>query len=131
MPEKTGKLSKKERRELAAKRAKRKKTITLVIVLVAALALAAVVIAYQIQQSKVETYSDGRQTVRLLPNGTFSASLFHGERYEGTFSKSPAGDVVVFTVGGVPAEGSIENETLTFPEEWQDGHGHGSTLPRQ
>ena len=133
MSESTEKLSKKERREAAAKKAKRKKRITLVVALAVVLVLAAAVIAYQVQQSKVETYGDGHQNIRLFPDGSFTAALYHDERYEGTYSKSDADGIVVivFTADGAAVAGFIDNSVLTLPVEWQDDHGHGASLPKR
>jgi len=125
---------KKLRKELAIKKAKQKKIITAVISAVAVLAVIivlAVVLYYTVgQQPKADIYSDGSQTIQLFEDGKFTANLSHGVNKSGTYTKTTEGNkiVVEFDVSGDISEGQIVNNTLYFPEEWEDEHAHGNAL---
>ena len=69
------------------------------------------------------------QTVTLHKNGSFSATLAH-ETKTGTYTEAEVDGVITVAFGSneKSVEGSIENEILTIPDEWQDDHGHGSKL---
>ena len=79
-----------------------------------------------------EIYSYGGQTIQLLADGTFTASLAHGARRNGTYTKTVNGNItaVSFNVNGSIEVGRIINNALHIPEEWNDGHGHGSVFPK-
>jgi len=85
------------------------------------------------QHSESETYSHGRQKVELNENGTFSANLAHGVNKNGTYTKKAEGSrtIVTFTVDGKQEIGRIENNSLHLPNEWDDGHGHGSVFSKE
>jgi len=80
-----------------------------------------------------ETYSAGGQTIRLLPDGKFTANLAHGNKKDGTYARIEEGGwtLIVFTESnGNVSEGSIQNDRLYMPSAWDDGHGHGSVLSK-
>jgi len=85
----------------------------------------------QIQENE-EIYRYGGQTIRLLSDGSFIASMAHGIRKEGTYSKTTEGDIttVIFNSNGRDEIGRIINNTLHIPQEWDDGHGHGNRFPK-
>ena len=126
-----------QRKEIARKKAKRKRLI--IISICASALVVAVVIAVVLavrssaQQSSAETYSDGSQTVLLLADGTFTASLAHSVNKNGTYTKTAEGSgfEVIFSIAGVDAVGRIENDALHIPEEWEDDHGHGGVLKKK
>jgi len=122
------------RRENALKKAKRKKILIASICGLVAVAVLAFVVYSAIQQSKIETYSDGSQTVRLFPDGTFTATLSHMTK-SGTYTKTSEDgiDKVSFNASGatMSAVGRIENKILYLPDAWDDGHDHGDALPKK
>jgi len=137
------------RKEKAIKKARRK-TIILVSIFALVVITVAVVgifarrqnnsqVTAQIRETAVEStsrqaevYSLGRQTVTLLEDGTFSASLAHGVRKNGTYSRieESGGTMVSFNVNGNEEVGWIANDSLHLPHEWDDNHGHGNVFPR-
>jgi len=121
-----------QRKEEAIKKAKRKKQMIIGICALVVVAVAVVAVITIIGQRGTETYSTGGQTVQLQQDGTFSATLAHGVRRNGTFTKTVENNrtTVTFNTGGVIEIGWIENNALHIPNEWDDGHGHGSVLTR-
>ena len=91
--------------------------------------IAAFLIFNSVQQRRTRVYTDGHQTVTLHKNGSFSATLAH-ETKTGTYTEAEVDGVITVAFGSdeKSVEGSIENEILTIPDEWQDDHGHGSKL---
>ena len=84
------------------------------------------------EKSENEIFSYHGQTVQLLTDGTFTASLAHGVIKSGTFSKTTENDrtVVLFNVNGNVEVGRIVNNSLHIPREWDDNHGHGNVFPK-
>ena len=84
------------------------------------------------QQNKSEVFSDGRQTIHLSADGSFTALLAHNNRITGTYTKKTDDNriVVSFTADGKTTTGIIADNALQFPEEWEDGHHHGNILPK-
>ncbi|MCL2443161.1 MAG: hypothetical protein FWD13_06815 [Treponema sp.] len=84
------------------------------------------------EKSENEIFSYHGQTVQLLADGTFTASLAHGVRKSGTFTKTTENDrtIVSFNVNGKVEVGRIINNSLHLPREWDDGHGHGNVFPK-
>ena len=121
--------NKKARRELAQKKAKQKKILIFSIGGALILAIAAVIIVTAVNAANTETYSSTGQSIRLNANGEFSASLFHGSTYGGTYEKTDGS--VIFTYGETTAIAMLDGDTLFLPPEWDDGHGHGSVLTRR
>ena len=126
-------LRKEKRKHEKAK--KSKKQIIILVAAIAVFIIAAVVILSLNSSSAPDTevYSDGHQTVTLLPDGTFTAELVHDERESGTYDKTDQGGLMIvsFTVDDETVYGLITDDTLYLPEEWQDDHGHNSALPKQ
>jgi len=81
--------------------------------------------------SQEEIYSYGGQTVQLLADGTFSATLAHNVRKSGTYAKTEESGrtVVSFNADGVEEIGWIIYGALHLPDEWTDEHGHGNVFP--
>jgi len=121
-------MNKKKRQVEASKKANQKKIMISVCLLVVVI-IAALIVFSSYQQSQTRVFTDGRQTVILYPNGSFAATLTH-EAEKGTYTENTADGVttVTFISEGVAADGSIVNNILTIPEEWDDGHGHGTRL---
>jgi hypothetical protein len=72
-------------------------------------------------------FTDGSQTVTLWDDGSFSAVLAGGKK-EGVYAEEaengPAeGKTITFTSEGTTADGAIEGDILTLPEEWDGGAG--------
>jgi len=104
-------------------------------------------LAYNTQQNIVDTqirvFENGNANVRLLPDGSFMANLFHNTTITGTYTEMTDGreTAVLFTYSGinnhsrgvssfeqtnpVTVVGGIANGILTIPEDWDDGHNHG------
>jgi len=83
-------------------------------------------------EPEVEIFSYHGQTVELQKDGNFTASLAHGVRKNGTFTKTTENDrtIVSFNVNGNIEVGRIINNSLHIPKEWDDGHGHGNIFPK-
>jgi len=126
-------LSKKARRQQALARKKRKKIIIITAVAVVVVAIVVVVVVLLVGSAGTETYSDGSQTIRFLPDGTFTAKLSHGRSFSGTYSNTTQGNmtIVSFTSSGVTVNGEVEGGLLYLPHEWDDGHGHGAVLTKK
>jgi len=134
--------AKARKKENAEKKANRKKATVFAWIISLAI-LAAVTVIFlprimerfsgTIQKNEAEVYSHGRSKIELNADGTFSASLPHGVRKNGTYTKRSQGrDILVnFNVNGNIEVGRIENNSLHLPREWDDGHGHGSVFPRE
>lgn len=129
--------SKAERKEAAIAKAKRKKMFVhwaLVLVLTPVISLS---IRGAVRNSRADVYTDGGASVTLYADGDFAASLYHGERYNGIYTRTSGGDrtevVFITSSGGVvqSAIGTIEGDELILPEAWQDGHGHGTILTKK
>jgi cytoskeletal protein RodZ len=126
------KISKNARREMAIKKAKRKRLIIVTVAGVLALALITVITISAIREARTETYTDGSQSVKLLPDGSFSATISHGDLYNGTYTKTDQEGLTVVTYStdsGSTASGVIIEGQLYIPEEWLDDHGHNTVLP--
>ena len=122
-------MNKRERKAAAIKKAKRKKMIFIIASAAVVVVIAALVIINALHKSKTRVFTDGHQTITLSYNGSFTAELAH-EKRNGTYTESTANGVttVTFIINGVGVDGSIADNTLTLPEEWQDDHGHGDKL---
>ena len=119
--------NKKDRREIAIKKEKQKKIKTISIV--AAVVLIIVAVAGFIMLT--ETYTDGHANIVLYPIGRFSANLYHGEKYSGSYRKSADGTQVTFTYAGSTIVTVINGDWIGIPHEWADSHGHGSYLQKK
>ena len=126
------KISKNARREMAIKKAKRKRLIIITVAGVLALALITVITISAIREARTETYTDGSQNVKLHPDGSFTASISHGDLYSGTYTKTEQEGYTVVTYitdSGSTASGEIIEGQLYIPDEWLDDHGHNAILP--
>jgi len=135
--------AKARKKENAQKKSNKKKLLIVCILSLAV--LAAVIIIFfpnmlqrfsgssHVSVSESEIYRHGRSSVELNANGTFSASLPHGVRKSGTYTRTSEGSriLVNFNVDGNIEVGRIENNALHIPNEWDDGHGHGNVFPRE
>ena len=124
-----GYMNKKERQAQALKKGKRKKIIAVGVCVLVVLVLVALLAVNAYQQGRNRTYTDGYQTLMLRSDGSFTAALSH-EVKAGTYVENTEDGVitVTFISEGTSVVGGIENEVLTLPDEWDDGHGHGTTL---
>jgi len=128
------KAKEKSEKKANAEKKKRRKTI-LICIFTFILIFSAVILIYQASgkdSRESEIYSYYGQTVQLLPDGTFTASLAHNVRKKGTYVKSEGTGrtVVTFNVNGTTETGSITGTILHLPTEWDDNHGHGTAFPR-
>jgi len=114
------------KRQQAMKRNKRKNRIIAAICFAILIAIVAFFVINQIRQRDNRIYVNGRNTVTLYTNGTFSANLPHDVVRNGTFSESTADGVttVAFYEDGMTVNGFISGNILTIPIEWDDGHLH-------
>jgi hypothetical protein len=83
-------------------------------------------------QEYIRVFENGNANIRLFPDGTFIANLFHNIKITGTYTEMTDGReiAVLFTHSCadnalVTVVGGIVNDILTIPEDWDDGHGHG------
>ncbi|MCL2214303.1 MAG: hypothetical protein FWC06_03735 [Treponema sp.] len=119
------------KKENAAKKAKRKIiSITGICVLIVLIAVLSVL--FLRNQNDTEVFSYNGQTVRLSADGTFTANLAHNVNKSGTYTRvtESGWTLVYFYVNGNEEIGSIANNVLTLPDEWNDGHGHGTVFPK-
>ena len=121
-------MSKKSRREEAIRKKKQKKIITIVVCVVAVLIVGSLLAFILNRQSQTRVFYNSGQTVTLYSNGKFTALLSHNAQRKGTYSESTTdgNTMIVFTYDGITGFGSIEDNVLTIPDEWNDGHGHGT-----
>jgi len=114
------------RRQEAMKRDKRKKRIIAAVCGAVLVTIVVLIIVGQVQQRGTRTFISGRNSVVLNTDSTFRASLPHGVERSGTFSEATTDGVttVSFTQGGTTVNGIIEDNVLTIPGEWDDGHRH-------
>jgi len=116
----------------AEKKAKQKRLIIICVCVLIALIIAAIALYFFTGQKSAETFVLNGQTVQLHDDGKFSASLAHGVRKSGTYTKRTenGGIVVSFNINGKIENGWIINNALYLPDEWDDNHGHGNVFPR-
>lgn len=124
------KISKQKRREQARQRARNKKIVIICIAAIAVIAIVAIAVYFSINDSTGENgivYVSGNQTITLADDGTFIAVLAHTMR-SGTYAQSVQADgvtTITFTENDTSVTGSIADDVLTLPTQWDDGHGHG------
>jgi len=101
--------------------------------LIISLAIFLMIACTRNEKSKNEIFSYHGQTVQLSADGSFTASLAHGVRKSGTFTKTTDSNniIVSFNVNGNVEVGRIINNSLHIPREWDDGHGHGNVFPKE
>ena len=119
---------KKGKQKQAVKMFNRKNLVIISICVVIAVVIGALIIFNTGQQSGTRVFTAGSQTVTLRDDGTFSAQLAHSVAKSGTYTESVADNIttISFTYNGKTEKGSIVNNVLTLPHEWDDGHGHGT-----
>jgi len=114
--------AKKERREAAQKKAK-KKRLTIMAMCAAGLILAIIaVIIFLATRPDARTFAvSGGQSVVLYDNGRFVARLFHNVNISGTFMEDESGDAITisFTHNGTTVSTQIENDVLILPIPWR------------
>ena len=126
------------KKEKAQKKAVQKRIVTISVIGVCVLVAIAVIVLriyLPTRQGYTEIFSDGRQTITLFADGTFTADLTHNNQKTGTYTRAAEGGstaggrtAVLFIVDGATAAGRIEGDSLYFPQEWEDGHHHGNVL---
>jgi len=124
--------AKAQKKENAIKKANRKKIIIIGICVLVAAAAVIVTLAVRNQSSGgAEIYRYGGQSILLYANGNFTANLAH-HAVNGSYTKANENGqtLVYFYAGGNQVIGRIINNSLYLPDEWDDGHGHGSVFPR-
>ncbi|MCL1790561.1 MAG: hypothetical protein FWG40_04255 [Peptococcaceae bacterium] len=122
-----------ERRDKAIKKAKRQRMIIIASVAAVALVIITLGIYSAIQSAGTERYSDGNQVITLRQDGTFTATLIHGDKYKGTYTKTEQDNktIVAFTSDEETVNGEIDGSNLRLPSEWVDDHGHGDILKKR
>jgi hypothetical protein len=114
----------------------KKRLTTIAFILIAAAVIGIGVYAFVqdiIWNSKVETYSDGTHTVRLLPDGTFTADLAHTVNFHGTYEKRNFDFVIIinFFIDGSREIGWLKDDVLQIPSEWEHDLNYDTFLPRR
>ena len=124
--------SKKQKRELAKKRNKKKKQVIITLGIVFVVAIVGLIIFAAYTERNTRVFTDGRQTVNLMQNGNYNAQLSHGVTRSGTYHEELINGetVITFITNGVSEQGSIIEDVLTLPSEWDDGCGHNDRLPQ-
>ena len=135
MSKKTFRIRGKNRKkENSGKKTKRKIIVIAAVCTVVVLAVVGFIVfsSHDHDHDTAEIYSYHGQTIELFPDGKFSAALAHNVKKNGTYTKTDnAGRVTVsFNTNGKVESGSIINNSLHIPKEWDDGHGHGNVFPR-
>jgi len=133
MPKNTKTALKNLKKQIARKKMNRKNIIIAIIFVIIAAGAAAGWFTFGNKNKDAETYSAGGQTIRLFPDGNFTANLAHNTNKSGTYARIEEGGriLLVFTESnGAVSEGSIQNNRLHIPSQWDDGHGHGNILSR-
>jgi hypothetical protein len=127
--------TKKQRREAAQKRAKKKRITTIAILSVCAVAIIVVFTVYALTRPDSRVFSvPGNQSVTLYENGRFSARLAHNVNFSGTFTEEVSENVteISFTHNGNTVITQIENNVLLLPETWRAtcrAHNHEIEFP--
>ena len=122
------------RREKARKKAKLKRLmLTIAVCVFVGLAIAGYLIFSSMREAATDTFSDGTQTIRLRPNGRFTAQLYHGMSFNGeyTIGEEEGWTIVSFTHDGMTVQSEIVEDMLFIPTEWHDQCGHNTVLPRR
>ena len=124
--------SKKQRKEMALKKSKKKKQIAILISAIVLLAVCGLVVFAMHSERNTRVFTDGRQTVSLMTNGNFNAQLTHGVNKRGTYHEEIIDGTITVTFirDGAREQGSIVDGILTLPSEWDDGCGHNDRLPQ-
>jgi len=123
-------MDKKRRRQAALKRDKRRNRTIIATVAVVLVGIIVFAVINYLGQRHDRVFGVGNNTVTLAADGTFTARLPHGVVRTGTFVEVEDDGVIFVNFaqeGYNNAVGTIEDNVLTIPDQWDDGHGH----PRQ
>ena len=125
--------SKNARRKTARSKAKRRQKTKIIIGAAILIAIIIAVCIGAVFSVLTQVYTDGSASIELRPTGRFSAVLYHNERYTGTYTTSQSGGatLVHLTHDGATVIAMILDYGFVIPDEWDDGHGHGSVLPKR
>jgi len=127
--------TKKQRREAAQKRAKKKRIITFAVCIACVAAVVVGALIYSATRPDYQVFAvPGGQSVTMYENGRFVARLFHNVGFSGTFTEEDSGSMtaISFTHGGNTVYAQIENDVLTLPVQWRAGcraHSHEIEFP--
>ena len=101
--------------------------ISLACLLVIGIVAAITIIGIQ-QQSPARIFTYGTNRVTLFDDGNFLAQLPHNVKKSGTYSEHTQGNIttVIFNIETQTYTGTISNNILTIPDEWNDSHGHNT-----
>jgi len=123
--------NKKLRKQEAIRKAKKRKKIIILVSIALFVALLALVVFALIQRGQQRVFAEGRQEVILNDNGAFTARDAHGQTRSGTFTETTSEGVIIlsFVEDGTTVIGTIEDNVLRIPTEWEDGCGHNPYLP--
>jgi len=124
-------MNQKQRRAQARKEAKQKKIIIITVCTLIILALVGFFLVDAFERGEERVFVNGRDSITLYEDGTFTASLPHGMNLSGTFTETTTDGLtaIAFTYDGRTEVGNIiDGEDLTIPHAWEVtcGHGHGS-----
>jgi len=126
-------MKKAERREIAMKKAKRKKAIIICVCITLAVVFLAAVI-YSVTRPEVPSrvYATGPQSITLYDDGRFSFTDCQFVRVGRYTEIANGNDIEVeFFLNNVTVFGSISGNILTIPNEWDSGKGHNPQLRLQ
>ena len=85
-------------------------------------------------QGQIRVFENGNANIRLFPDRTFIANLFHNTKITGTYTEMTDRRETAVLFSGqdssseaspVTVVGGIVDGVLTIPEDWDDSHGHG------
>jgi len=112
-----------------------KKIMGIIICIVIVVIVVTAIIVNILQNRNARVFTDGTQTITLRENGTFTAELYHGVIRSGDYKEmSMMGEdgefiVVFFQEKNVETTGGfLVDNILTYPEDWDDIHGHNRNL---
>lgn len=127
--------TKKQRREAAQKRAKKKRmAIAAMCAATLAFGIAAIVIFAATRPDSRVFAVPGGQSITLYENGRFTARLFHNINFSGTFIEDTSENVttITFMRGRNTVSTQIENDVLLLPMPWRAtcrAHSHEIEFP--
>jgi len=118
--------TKSERRQQAIAKSKRTNRIIAAICFAALAAIIVLFVISIISRDGTRVFVSPAGSITLNTDNTFEARLPHGVVRNGTFEENTADGVtaVLFTYGGRTSEGRLFGNSLSVPDEWDDGCGH-------
>jgi len=124
---------KKQRREAAQKKAKKKRITIMAACFICLVAVMVAAITYTVTRPDTRVFAvPGGQSVTLYENGRFAARLFHNIDITGTFAEDEDSGVISFTHGGNTISSQIEDDILILPMQWRAtcmNHSHEVEFP--